>query len=43
MVIDAMGPLYSGRFDGFCIASSDATLARVCEATGLPPRGGLTT
>ena len=29
MVIDAMDLLYSGRFDGFCIVSSDSDFTRL--------------
>src|SRR5262249_22111276 len=29
MIIDAMDLLYSGRFDGFCIVSSDSDFARL--------------
>ena len=31
MVIDAMDLLYSGRFDGFCIVSSDSDFTRLAQ------------
>jgi NYN domain len=37
MVIDAMDLLYSGRFDGFCIVSSDSDFTR--RRTALPRTG----
>ncbi len=42
MVIDAMDLLYSGRFDGFCIVSSDSdftALAQRIRASGLTVYG----
>src|SRR3981189_244190 len=37
MVIDAMDLLYSGRFDGFCLVSSDSDFTRL--AARIPPHG----
>src|ERR1700733_11311747 len=34
MVIDAMDLLYSGRFDGFCIVSSDSDFTRLAQRMG---------
>ena len=31
LIIDAVDPLYSGRFDGFCIVSSDNDFARLAS------------
>jgi uncharacterized LabA/DUF88 family protein len=31
LVIDAMDLLYSGRFDGFCIVSSDSAFTRLAQ------------
>src|SRR5947207_9944961 len=42
MVIDAMDLLYSGRFDGFCIVSSDSDFTRRAarlRESGLPAYG----
>lgn len=32
LVIDAMGLLHSGRFDGFCLVSSDSDFTRLVSA-----------
>ncbi len=40
LVIDAMDLLHSGRFDGFCLVSSDSDFTRLASAARAGDRGG---